>query len=140
MSKENMIKTLLIIAVILSVVSCGGDAPSADPLKNKGIGPIKSVELRTVDPEMASKGERVFKSVCATCHRLDSDYIGPKLRGITTRRTPEWIMNMVLNTEEMLRKDPIAKELKKKHASTMAVGGLDEKDARNLLEFLRTQE
>lgn len=135
-----MIKTMLIIAILLLAVSCGGDTPSVDPMKNKGIGPVKSVKLDDIDLEMASKGERVFKSVCATCHRLDSDYIGPKLGGITNRRTPEWIMNMVLNTEEMLRKDPIAKELKKKHASTMAVGGLDEKDARNLLEFLRTQE
>jgi len=137
---KNIKISLFLIATISLIISCGGDAPSDDPMKNKGIGPVKSVTLGDIDPEMVSKGERVFKSVCAMCHRIESDYIGPKLQGITSRRTPEWIMNMILNTDEMLKKDPIAKELKKKHASTMAVGGLDETDARNLLEFLRTRE
>lgn len=35
----------------------------------------------------------------------------PCKKSIMTKRAPEWIMAMILNPEEMLRKNPLAKEL-----------------------------
>ena len=85
--------------------------PTID-MNNKGVGPIKSVILgSSIDKSMADKGQQLFKNKCSTCHRTDRKFIGPSPAGIMDRRSPEWIMNMIMNPSEMTAKDPIAKEL-----------------------------
>lgn len=109
-------------------------------LKNKGIGPIKSVEIAvTIDKAMADKGALVFKNKCSSCHRTNRKFIGPNPTGILERRSPEWVMNMILNPEQMVKEDPIAKELLIKfNGSPMANQHLTEKEAREVLEYFRT--
>lgn len=109
-------------------------------LTNKGIGPIKSVTLGAeVDQKMASHGADVFKKMCTACHRPDKKFIGPAPKNILERRAPEWVMNMILNPEEMTQKDPLAKALLIEfNGSPMANQGLSEEDARAVLEYFRT--
>lgn len=109
-------------------------------LKNKGIGPITSLELpKTIDQDMARNGERLFMKLCTACHRPDKRFIGPEPKGIMSKRTPEWIMNMILNPEEMLRKDPLAKELLVEfNYAPMIKQDLTQEDARAILEYFRT--
>jgi hypothetical protein len=47
-------------------------------------------------------------------------------------------MNMILNPEEMVNKDPIAKELLDRYLSPMADQNLTEEEARKVLEYFRT--
>lgn len=110
-----------------------------DPLHDKGIGPITEVTLETVDPQLVEAGEKVFKAKCTACHRIDKRRVGPALGGVTDRRSPEWIMNLLMNTPEMLKKDPVAKQLVAEYATQMADLKLSETDARAVLEFLRTK-
>jgi mono/diheme cytochrome c family protein len=109
-------------------------------LSNKGIGPIKSVTLAAeVDQAMATHGADVFKKMCTACHRPDKKFIGPAPTGILERRAPEWVMNMILNPEEMTQKDPLAKALLIEfNGSPMANQNLSEEDARAVLEYFRT--
>lgn len=73
------------------------------------------------------------------CHKPDKKFIGPAPKGILERRTPEWIMNMILNPEEMTQKDPLAHALLKEfNGSPMANQGLTEEEARQVLEYFRT--
>lgn len=111
-------------------------------LENKGIGPIKEVNLEsTIDEELAKTGEELFNASCSVCHKVTSKFIGPALQGVTQRRTPEWIMNMILNTQYMLRDDPLAKALFMEfNGSPMTNVGFDEAQARAVLEYLRTKE
>ena len=111
-----------------------------DPMQNKGIGPVESVELGAeVDMELAKKGEEIYNKMCTACHKPDKDFIGPAPKGILERRTPEWIMNMILNPEEMVQKDPIAKDLLVKfNGAPMANQNLTEEEARAVLEYFRT--
>ncbi|HHG84701.1 MAG TPA: cytochrome c [Bacteroidetes bacterium] len=109
-----------------------------DPMSNKGIGPVSSVELGDVDDAMVAEGMELFKTKCSACHKIEKRYIGPKLAGVTTRRTPEWIMNMILNPEEMVANDPIAKKLLMEYNSPMANQSLVEDEARKILEYFRT--
>ncbi len=111
-------------------------------LSNKGVGPIKSVELAAViDQEMVTLGADVFKKMCTACHRTDKKFIGPAPAGILKRRSPEWIMNMILAPEKMVKEDPLAKELLMEfNGSPMANQNLSEKDARAVLEYFRTLE
>ena len=82
-----------------------------NPLDNKGIGPIKNIEFdEAVNEEMVVKGKAIYEEKCIACHNLKGDMIGPSQAGVLKRRSPEWIMNLMLNPEEMLKKDDIAKK------------------------------
>lgn len=109
-------------------------------LENKGIGPITSLQLGSeIDLAMATHGEDVYKKMCTACHRPDKKFIGPAPIGILERRTPEWIMNMILNPVEMVQKDPLAKDLLMEfNGSPMANQNLTEDEARAVLEYFRT--
>jgi cytochrome c len=105
---------------------------------NKGVGPIQNVELGTVNSQLVEKGLGVFDTNCTACHLPYSEKIGPALVGITERRTPEWIMNMILNPAEMVKTDPICLGLLARYNAVMADQNLDEEEARAILEYFRT--
>lgn len=111
-------------------------------LVNKGIGPIKSVDMAdNIDQTMVERGANAFKQKCTACHRIDKKFIGPPSTGILKRRTPEWVMNMILNPEEMLKKDPIAKALFVEfYGAPMIDQKLTQDEARAILEYYRTLE
>ena len=109
-------------------------------LSNKGIGPITSMALNAeIDQTMVTHGADVYKKMCTACHRADKKFIGPAPTGILERRTPEWVMNMILNPEQMAKEDPLAKDLLMEfNGAPMANQGLSEADARAVLEYFRT--
>ncbi len=115
------------------------ETPEADP---KGIGEIKNVVLNDpLDEEMVAAGKNIYEVKCAACHKLsDQRVAGPGWAGITTKREPEWIMNMVLNVEEMLDKDPEAKKLLKECLVRMPNQNLSVGDARDVLEFMYSND
>ena len=111
-----------------------------DPMENKGVGPVSSVTLGDeVDADLAASGETLFNEKCTACHKPDTKSIGPAPKGILDRRTPEWVMNMILNPEEMVLQDPIAKQLLIDfNGAPMANQSLTEDEARSILEYFRT--
>ena len=137
-------------------VGCGGDkgAPPPPPAAAEtgtgglsafqmehGIGPItEPVEVAaTPDHEMAEEGEEVFQGKCGACHKMGEKYVGPALGEVTKRRTPAYIMNMILNPQEMVERHPIAKQLLAEHMTFMPNQGLTREEAREVVEYLRTQ-
>ena len=142
----------MVLSLVI-IVSCGDkskkenvdqqqvkeEVVEVDPMKNKGIGPITSVTLADeIDQDLAAKGAEVYIKMCSACHKPDKRFVGPAPKGIMERRTPEWIMNMILNPDEMVQKDPIAKALLAEYLSPMANQNLTEEEARAILEYFRT--
>jgi len=109
-------------------------------LKNKGIGPVQSLTLEEINPSLSEHGKLIYELKCSACHKWESPYVGPPLKGITERRSPEWIMNMILNPVEMTKKDPIAKKLLDEYHSQMTYQDVKEDEARALLEFFRMED
>lgn len=109
-------------------------------LTSKGVGPITSITLdANIDQAMVDHGAEVYKKMCTACHRADKKFVGPAPTGIMSRRSPEWIMNMILNPEQMVKEDPLAKELLMEfNGSPMANQNLTEEEARAVLEYFRT--
>lgn len=153
---KTRIALLALMASALITLSCSNNEPqrkqkvhapdteqpkSVDPMSNKGIGPIKSVTLAAeVDQKLSEEGLVLFENTCSACHKIDSKYIGPALKGILNRRSPEWVMNMIMNPTEMLQKDAIAKQvLAESNGAIMADMSVTEDHARAILEYLRTQ-
>lgn len=123
-----------------TVESTGVKASERIDLTNKGVGPITSINLDDeINSEMAAQGEAVYNQMCLACHRIGKKFIGPAPNGILERRTPEWVMNMILVPEKMVKEDPLAKELLIEfNGSPMANQGLTEEQARAVLEYFRT--
>ena len=111
-----------------------------EPTKKIGIGPIKHLELPSeIDQELAAQGEEVYNKMCLACHKPTEKFIGPAPKGILDKRTPEWIMNMILNPNEMVLNDPDAKALLIEYnMAPMANQNLTEEEARAILEYFRT--
>lgn len=109
-------------------------------LGNKGYGPIKSLTLDPeINQELVTQGADVFKRMCTACHRANKRFVGPSPQNILERRSPEWVMNMILNPEEMIKNDALAKELLIEfNGSPMANQNLTEDEARAVLEYFRT--
>jgi len=159
------LKTLSLFFVLL-IFSCGGEETKKESSKiklkttekkvevkkttikpsetidltNKGVGPITSLDLpATIDQTMATRGADIYKKMCTACHKADKKFIGPAPKGIMERRTPEWIMNIILDPEGMVKNDPLAKKLLVEfNGAPMANQNLTEEEARAILEYFRT--
>lgn len=105
---------------------------------NMGVGPIQSkIELGSIDANLVEKGQKLFNEKCTACHKMEERYVGPQLRGITKKRTPEWIMNMILDPIKMTQEDPDAKALLAEYLTQMTNQNVSQEDARAILEYFR---
>lgn len=118
-----------------SAPASGGDA-------SKGIGKFTKVEISpTLDAKMAEAGQAVYDVKCSACHKLtDERLVGPGWKGVTSRRTPEWIMNFATNVDEMLAKDADAQAQLEICLVRMPNQNLTDDDARHVLEFMRKND
>lgn len=103
----------------------------------KGIGPIEQVELGEIDEAFAAEGKAVFDMFCASCHKFGERYVGPDMAGVTQRRAPEWILNMILNPEEMVFNDDTAYELLAEYMTQMPSMPVTQEQAFAILEYFR---
>ena len=112
---------------------------SADP---KGIGKFKNVELtHPLDETMIAAGKSIYDVKCSSCHKLTGEkLVGPGFSKVTDRRAPEWIMNFVTNTDEMIEKDTAAQRLLEQCLVRMPNQSLSDQDARHVLEFMRKND
>lgn len=103
-----------------------------------GIGLVKQkLELGPIDPALVKKGETIFTQKCASCHKLDEKYVGPAQRDLIKRRSPEYIINMMTNPEEMYKRHPEAKKLLAQYLTQMPNQNLTFEEARSVLEYFR---
>ena len=109
--------------------------------QENGIGPVTEAVILAATPDhaMAEQGEEVFEQKCGACHKMDEKYVGPALGDVTKRRTAAYIMNMILNPQEMVERHPVAKQLLAEHMTFMPNQGLTKDQARHVVEYLRTK-
>ena len=116
----------------------------ADNMKdeNKGIGKFSNVQLtHPLDEKMIAGGKPIYEVKCLACHKLtDEKLVGPGWKGVTDRRTPEWILNFITNTNVMLDSDLIAQKLFVTCLVRMPNQGVSDEEARDLLEFMRQND
>lgn len=150
----NRIQIFISCIVMAAILACSNEKKSSDdssdrqtisettvldPMSDIGVGPVKNIVLPDFkDEKLASKGKEIFESYCSACHKMDKRYVGPPLENILERRTPEWVLNMILNPEVMVRENALARQvLEEYHGAPMANQNLSEEQARAILEYLR---
>jgi mono/diheme cytochrome c family protein len=145
---KNKISTIGLIFFLAMLVSCKGDEEekSEEIESGKELTVVEpEVEIESVSPinhELAERGEEAFKNKgCTACHTIGKGKLtGPDLAGVTQRRKLEWIENQILHPEEMLEKDPIAKELLATYLIRMPNQGVTPEEAKAIIMYLREQD
>jgi mono/diheme cytochrome c family protein len=143
---------LPLLLAALALAACGGkaDAPASTAARpagsdltpwqvEHGIGPVtEAVPPATDAAHDAHEGKELYDQRCASCHKANERYVGPALGGVVGRRTPEYVMNMILAPEQMTQKHPEAKKLFGTYLVQMPAQGLTTEQARLVMEYLRT--
>lgn len=150
---NRLLSLLSVLFLSLILISCGSDKKETPETQNQpaevgsdltewelenGIGPVKEkLELGPIDPKLVKRGEEIFNTKCIACHKLDERYVGPAQRDVIKRRTPEYIMNIMLNPEENEKRHPVLNQLLKEYMTPMTNQNLTIEDARAVLEYFR---
>lgn len=117
------------------------DAATYDPKRGEGKFDATNVTVGALDAAMASKGKAVAETKCFSCHKTsDEKLVGPGWKGVTTRRTPHWIMNFITNPDPMIDKDPEVQAQLELCLVRMPNQNLAEQEARDLVEFMRQND
>lgn len=132
------LRNLLILAIL--VIAIGNLTGCSENTDLIGVGPIKKVDLKPVDKALSDRGKIAFDAKCVACHKFDVKVVGPPLNGVTKRRKPEWIMNMILNPEQMTKENIVAKQLLAEHLTQMTFQNVTQDEARSILEYFRVND
>lgn len=159
MKSLKFLSTTIIAAVFL--FSCGGNEQSNNKAEadkqttekqedkmpesikmGKGVGEFTEVEVSDpLNKEWVERGQAIYDMKCSACHKLtDQRVVGPGFQGVTNRRKPEWIMNMITNVDVMLAEDPTAQKLLEECMTRMPNQNIKPDDARKILEFFRNND
>ena len=100
---------------------------------------ITEVDIQLpLDQDMITQGKGIAEMKCTSCHSLGADkLVGPGWLGITSRRTPEWIMNMITDVDLMLSEDEEAQKLFEECLVRMPNQNISVDEARSVLEYMR---
>ena len=103
---------------------------------------IKAVEMtKPLKPAWVAAGKAIYEMKCLPCHKLTAvRLVGPGWAGVTKRRQPLWIINMVTNVDMMLAKDEEAQKLLELCLVRMPNLSISPEDARSILEFMRSND
>ena len=146
--------TLLIIITVVALNACIDKTPSnAEKLDTQELtknqteehgSEVKAEDVHLTNPlnaQWVTEGKGLYELKCQACHKLsDEKLVGPGWKGVTQRRKPEWILNMITNVDIMLEKDPEAQRLLEECLVRMPNQNLTLEEARKVLEFQRNND
>lgn len=105
---------------------------------------VKPGEVQWTSPlneQWVSEGKNIYESKCKSCHAVNEERIvGQGWKGITTRREPHWLMNMITNVDIMLETDAEAQSKLEECIVRTPLENLQREQARKVLEFMRKND
>jgi cytochrome c5 len=154
MKKSSTVIVALIAATVFTIMACVDKKPSSDkPLDTKELTSnqpeVHGTEVKPEDVQLTtplnsqwvSDGKAIYEMKCQACHKLTNEkVVGPGWQGVTKKRKPEWIMNMITNVDMMLANDPEAQKLLEECLVRMPNQNLTTEEARKVLEFMRSND
>lgn len=149
--KRKIWITLLVGLLTIGFVACVDKTPSSkEPLDLEELTKnqpeehgnlIKPEDVEMTSPlnaQWVSEGKSIYDVKCQSCHKLTGEkLVGPGWLGVSKKRKPEWIMNMVTNVDMMLETDPEAQRLLEECLVRMPNQNLTKDESRRVLEFMR---
>jgi cytochrome c len=145
-----MRRTIWILSAAFLWYGCGGreDAGEAPGHEVKveltafelehGIGPVtEAIDIGEIQMERVARGADFFDSRCASCHRMERRFVGPPLGDIMEKRSKEFVINFILNPEEMVSRHPVGRELLQDYLTIMPYQNVTGEQAIEIVDFLR---
>jgi len=89
-----------------------------------------------------AEGKQIFQAKgCGACHTIGSGrLVGPDLKGVTKRRSRQWLEKMIVSPETMLYSDPIAKKLLEQYMVPMPNQGVTKEEVKKLIDYLEHED
>ena len=154
MRRRALWTTLLIMIMIVAINACIDKTPTIkekldtqELTKNQTEvhgSEVKAEDVHLTNPlnaQWVTEGKGLYEVKCQACHKLtDEKLVGPGWKGVTQKRKPEWILNMITNVDMMLEKDPEAQRLLEECLVRMPNQNLNLEEARKVLEFQRSND
>jgi mono/diheme cytochrome c family protein len=154
MKRTTLLLSALFFATTIGVIACADKKPSStEPLDTQELTSnqpeehgteIKASDVQLTNPlneQWVTQGKGIYEVKCQACHKLNNErLVGPGWSGVTKKRKPEWIMNMITNVDMMLEKDPQAQRLLEECLVRMPNQNLTKDEARKVLEFQRNND
>ncbi len=148
--KTMQMKTILTALIAtLFLVSCGNgnhdvsdDPGDSDGLTDfqleHGIGPVtERVDLGEIDPARVEEGRSIFRMKCEACHNMEGRMVGPALGDVMESRSPEFVMNFILNPSGMTREHPEGQRLLQEYMTPMPFQNVTREEAKAIVDYLR---
>lgn len=156
MKPKSLLAISLLISGSLFFVACNNEQKSSEEKSSETTSTeskeqaevhgteIKPGEVELTTPlnqEWVTSGKGIYELKCQACHKLtDERLVGPGWKGVTTRREPHWVMNMITNVDMMLETDPEAQKLLEQCLVRMPNQNISKEDSRKILEFMRAND
>ncbi len=147
---QQVTRILLLLIMALIYTGCGNgeerepadtrdEAPELTEFElDHGIGPVtERLDIGDLNVERARRGAEIFDLRCTACHRMDRRFVGPPLGEVTEARSPEFIINFILNPEEMTNRHPIGQALLQEYMTIMPYQNVSKEQAIEIVDFLR---
>lgn len=128
-----LFQSILILLAILTL-SCENKTISTSIY---GVGPVEKLELETISDSLMKRGLHLFNEKCSQCHTMEFKNSGPDISDILAHREPEWIVNFLINKEEMLTRDSLALITRIKYEVDCGSTITTQQEAIEILEYLR---
>lgn len=156
--KRNSLASVLVLAGIIGFASCNNeektdtnntntttnttpDTSSTQEVHGTEVKPGEITYQNPLNAEWVANGKSIYELKCASCHKLtDERLVGPGWKGVTTKREPEWIMNMITNVDMMLETDPEAQKLLEQCLVRMPNQNISKDEARHIIEYMRSND
>lgn len=117
---------LIAVSVITLATATQTEAAPASP--GEAAGPVF---------QGGGDGAALFKAKCAGCHSIGGGrLVGPDLKDVTQRRTPDWIKTFIANPPAVIASDATAAALQKEYGVTMPALGLTPAEIDALIAYL----
>ena len=154
MRRQSFLTAVIILLTIVGLNACIDKTPSEkekldteELTKNQPEehgNEVKAADVQLTSPlnaQWVTEGKGIYELKCQACHKLtDEKLVGPGWKGVTQKRKPEWIINMITNVDMMLEKDPEAQKLLEECLVRMPNQNLTHEEARKVLEFQRNND
>jgi len=153
--KRRTIVTALIFSLTTGLIACSesGSKPTGNNVDIQELASnqpevhgnaVKPGDVQITTPlnaEWVASGKSIYELKCQSCHKLtDEKLVGPGWAGVSKRREPHWVLNMITNVDVMLESDPEAQKLLELCLVRMPNQNVSVEDARKILEFMRSND
>ena len=101
-----------------------------------------TANIYAADKPNAEEGKKLYEANnCGSCHALDKKVVGPALRGVTNRRSEEWLIKWIRNNEALRKSgDADANKLYEEYgkAAMNIFENLTPDQVKHILEYIKT--